>query len=109
MSDLSPLEYVEQLLDEKRFDEAESLLLEQLNNHPDLAAVYNALAIICIESYQDYTRAEKYYREAIVHQPDSATLYFNLAILYEQFLNRPAEAVISYEKAISLDEGYVDA
>ena len=85
MSGLAPLEYIEQLLDEKRFDEAESLLLEQLQDHCDLAAVYNALAIICIESYQDYRRAKKYYREAIHHQPDSPTLYFNLAILYEQF------------------------
>lgn len=109
MSGLAPLEYIEQLLDEKRFDEAESLLLEQLQDHCDLAAVYNALAIICIESYRDYPRAKKYYCEAINHQPNSATLYFNLAILYEQFLNQPTEAITCYEKAIALDNQYVDA
>ena len=31
MSEPTPLEYIEQLLDEQRFDEAESLLLEQLD------------------------------------------------------------------------------
>ena len=54
MSEPTPLEYIEQLLDEQRFDEAESLLLEQLDRQTNLAAVYNALAIISIESYQDY-------------------------------------------------------
>ena len=109
MSELTPLEYIEQLLDEQRFDEAESLLLEQLDRQTNLAAVYNALAIIAIESYQDYRRAERYYRQAIDYNEDSATLYFNLAILYEQFLNQPSEAITCYEKAIELDPKYVDA
>ena len=109
MSEPTPLEYIEQLLDEQRFDEAESLLLEQLDRQTNLAAVYNALAIISIESYQDYRRAEKYYRQAITYHEDSPTLYFNLAILYEQFLNQPLEAITCYEKAIDLDPKYVDA
>ena len=38
MSEPTPLEYIEQLLDEQRFDEAESLLLEQLDRQTNLAA-----------------------------------------------------------------------
>ena len=79
MSEPTPLEYIEQLLDEQRFDEAESLLLEQLDRQTNLAAVYNALAIISIESYQDYRRAEKYYRQAITYHEDSPRLSFHLA------------------------------
>ena len=59
MNEPKLLEHIEQLLDEQRFDEAEVLLLEQLDRKSNLAAVYNALAIVAIESYQDYKRAEK--------------------------------------------------
>ncbi|MBQ1769510.1 MAG: tetratricopeptide repeat protein [Turicibacter sp.] len=109
MNEPKLLEHIEQLLDEQRFDEAEVLLLEQLDRKSNLAAVYNALAIIAIESYQDYIRAEKYYRKAIELNPESPTLYFNLAILYEQFLSQPSEAIMYYKEAISLDSNYVDA
>ena len=76
MNEPKLLEHIEQLLDEQRFDEAEVLLLEQLDRKSNLAAVYNALAIVAIESYQDYKRAEKYYHQAIELNPESPTLYF---------------------------------
>ena len=79
----NPLAYIEQLLDDKQFQEAESLLLEQLERKQNLAAVYNALGIIAIEHYQDYKLAEQNYRLAIDYNDTSATIHFNLAILYD--------------------------
>lgn len=105
----NPLEYIEQLLDEQRFQEAEGLLLEQLERKHNLPAVYNALGIIAIEYYHDYELAEQNYRLALDYQDKSATIHFNLAVLYDQFLNRPHQAVTHYRKAIEYDENYVDA
>ena len=70
-----PLELIEQLLDEHRFEEAEPLLLRQLEKKENLAAVYNALAIVAIEAYHNYQDAENCYRQALYYSPDSATLY----------------------------------
>ena len=104
-----PLELIEQLLDEHRFEEAEPLLLRQLEKKENLAAVYNALAIVAIEAYHNYQDAENCYRQALYYSPDSATLYFNLGILYDQFLTQPDQAMECYQKAIELNEEYVDA
>ncbi|MFR7897650.1 MAG: hypothetical protein ACLU4M_11360, partial [Turicibacter sanguinis] len=105
----NPLAYIEQLLDDKQFQEAESLLLEQLERKQNLAAVYNALGIIAIEHYQDYKLAEQNYRLALDYNDTSATIHFNLAILYDQFLNNPHQALKHYQKAIEYDDHYIDA
>lgn len=46
----------------------------------------------------DYAAAERAYRQALAANPSSADAQLNLAILYDQYLKRPAEALAAYRR-----------
>lgn len=58
----------------------------------------------------DYTAAVSELQQAIElsPKPEPATLYFELAITYEN-LNQPDQAIINYEKGLTLDPTFVNA
>jgi tetratricopeptide (TPR) repeat protein len=61
------------------------------------AFAWNWLGILYRES-GDYARAEQAYRKAIEVKPDDAAAHFNLGILYDAYLGRPAEALAQYRE-----------
>jgi tetratricopeptide (TPR) repeat protein len=50
----------------------------------------------------EFSRAESAYREALRIAPDHSDALFNLGILYELYLNRPAEAVAHYRTYLGI-------
>ena len=61
------------------------------------AFAYGWLGILYRES-GEYIRAEQSYRKAIELKPEAPVPHLNLAILYEQYLHRPGEALEQYRE-----------
>jgi Flp pilus assembly protein TadD len=68
--------------------------------------VYNNIAIAYRE-HGEFKKAEESYRKAIGLNPNLASAYYNLGVLYDLYLNRPREAVRfyqDYEKLVGKNE-----
>lgn len=61
------------------------------------AFAWGWLGILYRES-GDYVHAEQAYRKAIELKPEDAAAHLNLAILYDAYLGRPAEALAQYRE-----------
>ncbi len=70
--------------------------------NPRNAVAYNWLGIIYREN-GDYARAEQGYLRALQADGDYAAAHLNLAILYDQHLKRPAQAIEHYRRYGRLD------
>ena len=51
----------------------------------------------------DFTAARASYLEAVEVAPDHAPAHFNLAVLYELYLDRPRDAMAHYERYLELE------
>ena len=82
---------------------AKKLLL----SYKDSVALLNILGMsnAKINKHED---AINNYKKAIELNPDNATTYFHLGILFHD-LNQYSQAIKSYKKAISINPTYVDA
>ena len=63
--------------------------------NPRNAIAYNWLGILYRES-KNYPRAEQSYLKSLEINPESAPVVLNLAILYDVYLKRPADALTRY-------------
>ena len=61
------------------------------------ATAYNWLGIL-YRQQRDYARAEKAYLAAVDAKPDFGLAHLNLAILYDEFMKRPADALPHYKE-----------
>jgi tetratricopeptide (TPR) repeat protein len=61
------------------------------------AVAHNWLGVVARET-NDLGRAEQAYQQALAAEPDQAEAQLNLAILYDQHLKRPAEALGAYQR-----------
>lgn len=77
--------------------EALSALTQAINLDPKNAVAYNWIGALAREG-GDYRRAEASYRQAIAAAPSYAPAQLNLAILYDQYLKRPADALAAYRQ-----------
>lgn len=68
------------------------------------AFAYGWLGILYREN-GDYGRAEQSYRKAIELKPDAPSPHLNLAILYDQCLHRPGDALAQYREYQKLAGG----
>ncbi len=100
---------LEQALEEGQTQRVEKIAHQLIEADVELATAYNALAISALEEEANYEAAKTYYELALASSPESATLHFNLAILYDQFYHQTDLAISYYEQAIALDATYVDA
>ncbi len=63
--------------------------------NPRNAIAYNWLGILYRES-KNYPRAEQSYLKSLEINPENAPVVLNLAILYDVYLKRPADALVRY-------------
>ncbi len=63
--------------------------------NPRNAVAHNWLGILYRES-KNYARAEQSYQKSLELNPDNAAVVLNLAILYDLYLKRPADALVKY-------------
>jgi tetratricopeptide (TPR) repeat protein len=64
------------------------------------ALVYNALGVLCAKQ-QDYQGALGWFSQALRRDPNHAVVLTNLAVLYDERLQRPDEAKRYYRSAIA--------
>ena len=102
-------EQLESALETNAFNQVQQLADQMIAEQIDMDAAYNALAILELEHHQNVEQARMYYEQAILHNDQSATLHYNLGMLYDQFLADTTTAMSYYEQAIELDSTYVDA
>lgn len=67
-----------------------------VNANPRNAVAYNWLGILYREA-RNYPRAEQSYLQALELTPDNPAVVLNLAILYDLYLKRPADALTRYQ------------
>ena len=71
------------------------------------AAGYNGLGLTYMASKQGFRQAGKYFRRALIADPDMAEAQYHLALVYLETRKRRARE--AFERAIELDAGYPDA
>jgi len=88
----------------KQRDPALAAFKQALASDPKNAIAATWLGTLSREA-GDYAQAEKYYVGAITARPDYAAAHFNLAVLYDQYLNRYASALAEYAAYLKLMPG----
>lgn len=81
---------------------AQSLLEQATKVCNRCGAVWNELGILHRQQ-GSFVEAELAYQQAIAREPGYALAYFNLAMLYEIYLQRPDLALENYERYRALD------
>ncbi len=80
-----------------RKPEARAAFAKAIALNPKNAIAQNWLGVLAREA-GEYPRAEQAYRDAIAADPTSAAAQLNLAILYDLYLKRPADALAAYRR-----------
>jgi tetratricopeptide (TPR) repeat protein len=88
-------------------EEAEGLLNEILQEHPDTINVYNTLGVL-YRKKGDYQAALKQYEKALKIHPDQPKVYYNVGRLHVD-LKDLEQARINFEKALALDPEFNEA
>jgi len=83
--------------------EAESAFDKALALKPGSGRIYNAAALF-YRSVGRFDAAEAAYLKAIRHAPDFADPLLNLAILYDLYLDRPAQAIKYYRRYLAMSD-----
>jgi len=101
-----PLQQGADALQKGRFDEAARALEQVVAKRPQDTFALTLLGSAYLEK-QDYAKAEGVLQRALQGHSDAGTLY-NLG-LAELRLGKPAQAVLSLQRALQLDPNYADA
>ena len=88
------------------FDEAEKLLREVVEEHPELYEASYSLALLLVEQKKQ-NDALQYLRKAAEGMPQRARVHYNLGLLLQQ-LRKPIEAEMSLLKALELEPDSFD-
>ncbi len=80
-----------------RKPQASAEFTKAVNANPKNAAAHTWLGVLARES-GDLRRAEQAYRQALSADSKYADAQLNLAILYDQYLKRPQEALAAYQR-----------
>lgn len=91
-----------------RYPQALSAVDGAIELNPGKAEAYNLRGVI-LRNMQRYSAAAQAYQDALQINPEYAFAHLNLAILYDEYLKQPAQAVQSYylyrETSDKLSEG----
>ncbi|MCF7849586.1 MAG: tetratricopeptide repeat protein [Kiritimatiellales bacterium] len=83
-------------LQKKAWNAASANLKDALRRNPSDPAVYNALAITELHQNGNSDAAVAHLENLLSENPDYAPALFNLAVIYERWLNAPKEALAYY-------------
>jgi len=85
------------------YEEAEKKVTIALDKNPKMAQALNIAGFI---EYQkgNINTAKNYYQKAITNKPDYALAHYNLALLYDVYLQEIAKAVIHYQRYLDLSD-----
>ncbi len=81
--------------------------LRRHRHYLDAPDVYNGLGILWF-GQQDYESARRYFLQAYQRDPKSPVVLQNLAVLHDQYLNRPEQAMLFYQKCLAASLGAGD-
>ena len=81
----------------ERLEEAEKALQEAVRRNPASAAAQNQLGILHRKQGR-FAEAEAAYKRAIAADPNYAIAHLNQGVLYDLYLQKPSEALASYER-----------
>lgn len=88
----------------KKLNKAESFFEKALNINENLFQARNHLSVIYRKKGK-FSAAEKTLEAAIVTNPYYANAYYNLGILQELYLHKPAKALLNYRLYLDLKKG----
>jgi tetratricopeptide (TPR) repeat protein len=74
----------------------------------DTALAYNAIGVLCAKK-QDYQGALGWFMQALGQNPNQAVVLQNLAVLFDERLQRPDEAMRYYARAIAARQNMFDS
>ncbi|HEX6914638.1 MAG TPA: hypothetical protein VF145_05330 [Chitinophagaceae bacterium] len=80
-------------------------LAKALTARPDAGVKTFQILGIAYKEIADYKEAKKMYEQALLKFPNSGLLYSELGDMYSQ-MNKPNDAIRSWEKGIEMDPGY---
>ncbi len=83
---------------------AQHALQQALRLNPNLAPAYNYLGVVN-RHLGLFKQAEQAYKQAIDADPAYAIAWLNLGILYDIYMNQPAQALLQYEQYQHLKAG----
>lgn len=90
-------------LRQDQFEQAVGAFSRALDRNPDNAVAHNGIGI-AYRSMGQHARAQDAYEQALRLNPNYAQAQFNLAILLDRYLQRPAQALPAYERYMTLTE-----
>lgn len=76
---------------------AQHALQQAISINPDLAPAYNYLGVVD-RNLGQFRQAEQAYQKAIHADPTYAIAWLNLGILYDIYMDKPAQALLQYEQ-----------
>ncbi len=88
---------------QNRYQEAENKVKIALDKNPKMAQALNIAGVI-EQRKGNINKAKNYYQKAITNKPDYALAHYNLALLYDVYLQEIAKAVIHYQRYLSLSD-----
>lgn len=91
---------------QENYVEAEKNVRTALERNPEMAQALNIAGFIETRK-GNITKAKEYYIQAVVKKPDYALAHYNLALLYDVYLQNIKKAVEHYQLYLSL-LGYED-
>lgn len=95
------LDKVEEMIGEKKYDEAEKMLIGIVEIDPTNPRIYSKLGVIYLEQ-DNFGDSKEAFKTAIKYDKDNDLLYNNLGLaLFNQ--GRYVEAIEAYEKSIRLN------
>ncbi|MFA7309196.1 MAG: tetratricopeptide repeat protein [Patescibacteria group bacterium] len=89
------------LVAERKFKEAESLLIEQIEHDPKNPKIYNELGVVYLED-ENFSDAKEAFKTALKYDKHNDLFYNNLGLaLFNQ--GRYIEAIEAYQRSIQLN------
>jgi len=86
---------------QEHYEKAENYIQKSLEKNPEMAQALNMAGFI-EERNGNINKAKNYYEKAIEKKPDYTLAHYNLALLYDVYLQDIVEAIKHYQQYLSL-------
>ena len=93
------------LFEENNFIDSEKLILELINENPNLSILDNIYGAILLKS--DSEKAKFYFNRAISKDPNFFNAYYNLGLIYLEKKDY-LEAIKYFEKTVDININYLE-